>query len=421
MVGFLSVVSKPEHSLRNMSRSQLVKKDSQAYILHVVGQVAMLKVTTKGDDEMTEFATLQDFLTQTDHGPYVSIYLSKLPHQAFAATSIALRHQFDEAQDVMREAFTDTPWPPYAQLLESILDDPARFNGADQGIGVLCDGEHVQLFFLAEPVADAAMVTSQPQILPLLADHQTQHDFDLLVLQRDRIALFHHDGETMLAIDLPEEAPRTLVEALGEEQSGPQLNSIRQGASQVSYHGHGDKSAEQLADTKRYFQQVDAYLTQDRDFPLALWGLPQNIALFRSVSRNPNLSAVELALSPNDFSPAVMARVAATLTGDFDAMMHHELLAQINAARDRKCLRTDLTAVAQAVAVHAVDRLLIQTGVQVMGLLQDGGVTTDSIQARHNNVLNDLAIAVVAQGGQVNLMPTAQLAQPVVAITRYAL
>lgn len=35
----------------------------------------MLEVTPKEDDNMTEFATLQDFLTQTEHGPYVSIYL----------------------------------------------------------------------------------------------------------------------------------------------------------------------------------------------------------------------------------------------------------------------------------------------------------------------------------------------------------
>ncbi|WP_125708734.1 hypothetical protein [Lacticaseibacillus porcinae] len=370
---------------------------------------------------MTEFATLQDFLTHTDHGPYVSIYLSKLPHQAFPAISLALRHQIEHAQSVMAEIFPKVAWQPYADQLETIFDDPARFNGITKGIGVLCDGQQVALFLMAEPVSDTAMVTTQPQILPLIADHQSRYDFDLLVLQRDRIALFHHDGDTLVEVILPDEAPRTLVAALGEEQGGPQLNSIRQGSDAVSYHGHGDKSAEQLADTKRYFQQVDAYLIAHRDFPLALWGLPQNIALFRSLSRNLNLSAVELALSPNELSSTVMARVAVTLTSDFDSEARHELLAQINAARDRKCLRVDLNGIAQAVAVHAVDRLLIQTGARVKGELIHGEFTTASLKAQHNNVLNDLAIAVVAQGGTVSLLPKPQLDEPVVAITRYAL
>ena len=370
---------------------------------------------------MTEFATLQDFLTQTEHGPYVSIYLSKLPHQAFPAISLALRHQIEHAQAVMTEVFPDTDWQPYADQLETIFADPARFNGITKGIGVLCDASQVQLFLMDDPVTDAAMVTSQPQILPLLADHQSRYDFDLLVLQRDRIALYHHDGDTLLEVILPDEAPRTIVEALGEEQGGPQLNSIRQGASQVSYHGHGDKSAEQMTDTKRYFQAVDAYLIQNRDFPLALWGLPQNIALFRSLSRNPHLSQVELALSPNDLSPDVMARVAVTLTSDFDSEARHDLLAQINVARDRKCLRTGLSDITHAVAVHAVDHLLIQTGARMKGQIVDGELTTEGLKAQHNNVLNDLAIAVVAQGGTVSLLPKPQLPEPAVAITRYAL
>lgn len=370
---------------------------------------------------MTEFATLQDFLTKTDHGPYVSIYLSKLPHQAFPAISLALRNQIKHAQGVMAEVFPDTDWQPYADQLETIFAEPARFNGITKGIGVLCDGTQTQLFLMDDSVPDGAMVTSQPQILPLLADHQARHDFDLLVLQRDRIALFHHNGETLLPVELPEDAPRTLVEALGEEQGGPQLNSIRQGSSQVSYHGHGDKSAEQTTDTKRYFQQVDAYLIQNRDFPLALWGLPQNIALFRSLSRNPNLSQVELALSPNELGPDVMARVAVTLTSDFDSATRHDLLAQISTARDRKCLVTDLEAITHAVAVHAVDRLLIQIGARVKGQIVSGELTTESLKAQHNNVLNDLAIEVVAQGGTVSLLPKPQLPESAVAITRYAL
>lgn len=370
---------------------------------------------------MNEFITLQDFLTQADHGPYVSIYLSKLPHQAMPAISLALRHQIEHAQAVMAEVFPDTDWQPYADQLETLFDSPTRFAGATKGIGVLCDGAHVQSFMMDEPVTDAAMVTSAPQILPLLADHQARYDFDLLVLQRDRMALFHHDGETLVEVILPEDAPQTLQRALGEQQSTPQLNSIRQGGSQVSYHGHGDKSADQDMDTQRYFQQVDAYLIAHRSAPLAIFALPQNIALFRSLSRNPHLSSVELALSPTDLSPSVMARVAATLTSDFDSLARHDLMAQINDARSRKCLVATLDQVAQAVGVHAVDHLLIQAGARVKGQLRDDHVVTETLKAKHSNVLNDLAIKVVQQGGAVSLLPKPQLAEPVVAITRYAL
>lgn len=379
----------------------------------------------KGVLPMIDMTTLQEFLAQTPSSPFVSLYLPQTPHQEVAAVQLELRHLIAHAEEVMATTYPEQDWAPYATQLAGVFDTPQRTTGASaQGLAVLCDATRLMTFDLDTPVVQSAMVTALPQILPLLADVQAQHDFDVLVLQRDRIALYRHEHETLLPIALPAEAPQTLKQALGDELRGGSLNSISQGPGNVSYHGHTDKSAEDANDTRRFFQMVDAYVAEHyskaHQRPLALWGLPQTLAVFREVSRNPLLSTVQLELSPSNLNASALARAAAVLTSDFDGQARHLLVAEIDAARGGNLIAESLDAVIAALNAHAVEHLLVRADARLRGRLVDGVLEQASPQAQHNNLLNELAELTVVQGGRVSLLPAAQLSQPVVAITRYA-
>ncbi|WP_461213987.1 baeRF6 domain-containing protein [Lacticaseibacillus sp. GG6-2] len=373
---------------------------------------------------MIDMTTLQDFLAQTPSGPFVSIYLPREPHQDVAAVHLQLRHLIAHAKDVMTETFPEQAWAPYDDQLTQLFDTPQRITGnTTRGLGVVCDSTRLQAFALDTPVVSSAMVTTYPQILPLLADAQKQHDFDVLVLQRDRIALYRNDHDTLAPVALPEDAPQTLVGTLGGELRGGNLNSVSQGPGTVSYHGHTDKSTEEANDTKRFFQAVDEYIgdhySKPSQRPLVLWGLPQTLAVFREVSRNPLLTTIALEVSPANPKATDLARAANTLIGDFDAQARHALLAELDAARSGGRIVETLDGVVDAINTHAVAHLLLQEGARVNGQLQDSSLDQKSPQAQHNNLLNDLAELAVIQGGRVSLLPPTQLSAPVVAILRY--
>lgn len=374
---------------------------------------------------MIDMTELQDFLSTTPAGPYVSLYLPRTAHQDVAAVQLELRHLMTHAQDVMAATWPEQDFAPYAAQLAPLFDSADRITGSHgRGLGVLTDGAHLQTFELDLPVHKTAMVTARPQILPLVAELQLRHDFDLLALQRDQIRLYHHDHDELVPVDLPAEAPQTLKQTLGTELRGGSLNSVSQGAGNVSYHGHNDKSAEEDNDTRRFFQAVDTYVadhySKPNNRPLVLMGLTQTLAVFREISRNPYLSSNQLPLSPSDLTPTDLARAAAALRADFDNEARHELLAELDTARSGNRVVTDLGAVIDAVLAGNVARLLLQAGARINGRLVDGAFDHASEKAAHNNLLSDLAEQVLKHGGTIIVLPEEQLGEEVAAIVRYA-
>lgn len=375
---------------------------------------------------MTDMTVLKNFLSATPEGPYVSIYLPREAHEDVAAVQLRLRHLITHAEEVMGTTWPDQDFSPYAEQFKVLFDTPQRISGAHgHGLGVFSDGNSLLTFEMDHPVKETAMVTVQPQIMPLIADVQGRHDFDLLVLQRDQIALYHHDHDELIQVDLPEGAPRTLKGTLGTELRGGDLNSVSQGRGNVTFHGHNEKSAEEDNDTRRFLQAVDTYVADQHSKPdqrpLALMGLPQTIAVFREISRNPYLTNVELAVSPSNLSPTDLARAADTLRSDFAAIDRHNLLAALDNARSGDRVVSDLGMVIDAVLNGQVEQLLLQIGARINGWIVDGEFDYTSEQAQHNNLLNDLAEHVIERGGTVRLLPEDQLSAPVVAITRYTL
>lgn len=374
---------------------------------------------------MINMDNLQTFLQQRTFDPVVSVYLPQDPHQEVASLALQLRHLVAHAQEVMADTWPKQDFAPYQALFDTAFDTPKRLSDPHiSGFGFLCDGQQLASFELETPVKEAAMVTADPQLLPLLADAQVGQDFDLLVLQQDKIALYRHEHDELKLVALPDDAPQTLTGALGDERRGGALNSVSQGPDAVSYHGHGDKSAEADIDLRRFFTAVDDYVATNYSKadhrPLALMGLSQNIAVFRGLSQNPYLTTVQLAMSPNHLTKTALVRAGRALREDFQAHARFELLEEIAAAQDASRLVSGPDNVAAALNQNAVAHLLLRSPARVNGLLVEGQIVTDTPQAAHNNVLNDLAIQTLIQGGKVSLMQPDELMADAVAIARYA-
>lgn len=368
--------------------------------------------------------SLQEFLSQGADRPYVSLYLPLEADRTVAQTRLTLRHLIAHAKDVMAETLPEQDFAPYEASLKAAAGDQPLISLDGQGAALLSDGQRAIALSLEYSVSPTAMATDRPQLLPLVLDAQRQFDFDLLLLQRDKIALAQNFGDALAMVNLPDEAPTTLLGTLGTERRGGAVNTVAQGQGQVSYHGHADRASEEAIDQRRYYQAVDTYLMENfsnlEQRRLILFGLPENLALFREVSRNAYLSkSMQVEQNPGGLSLDAIDLTLDELRQGYAARQADETLTLLDTARGSGRYVEDLGAVVAAVQQRAVETLVLRQGARIRGKLVDDQLETGSAVAEHNNLLNDLAALTLAQGGQVRILPEELTKQRVMAVRRY--
>ncbi|MFD1440088.1 baeRF6 domain-containing protein [Lacticaseibacillus hegangensis] len=368
--------------------------------------------------------SLQDFLSSSTKGPFVSLYLPLEADRTVEATRLTLRHLAAHAKDVMAQTHPGTDFAPYEATLKAAAGDQPLISIVGQGAALLSNGQQAIAVGLEYAVSPTAMTTDRPQLLPLVLDAQRQFDFDLLLLQRDKVALALNRGDVLTMVDLPDDAPVTLLGTLGTEKRGGSVNTVAQGPGQASYHGHADRASEEEIDRRRYYQAVDTYLLDHYSNPnqrrLILFGLPENIAAFREISRNPHLSgSMQVELNPGNMSLGDIDLALDDLRQDYADRHADETLALLETARGSGKYVEDLGGIIEALQQRSVDTLVLRQGARIRGVLEDGRLETDGPAAEHNNLLNDLAAMTLAQGGKVQVVPDNLLRLRVAAVRRY--
>ncbi|KRO16425.1 baeRF6 domain-containing protein [Lacticaseibacillus saniviri] len=368
---------------------------------------------------------LQQFLqTTAGKGPFATIYMALEPNQSADKSKIMFKNAAKHIEEVMKETWPDVDWEPYAKQMSPWVEDTQAWDGVAQGFGLLTNGQQTYVRHLNHFVNETAMVTATPQILPLILDNQRAFNFDLLALSSDQIALYHNAGTELTPVELPDDAPKTMKGTLGTELRGGSLNSVSQGA-EASYHGHNEKSAEEEIDLRRYFQEVDKYISDNYSKPfkrmLIVVGLPQNQAIFHELSKNVYLSnTYQIEENPGALGEnELKARVE-----DLRQKMRQDKMAhaveRIDRAKSQKRYRIELGQIVTALVNGAVQTLYIRSGARVYAQLDENQkIDTSSEQGKHNNLLNDLAELTLEYGGEVQLLNVDYFEEPVGAVLRY--
>lgn len=110
------------------------------------------------------------------------------------------------------------------------------------------------------PVAELAVVADSFHVKPLIRILQSADRYQVLGLSQQEIRLFEGNRDAMDEIELHQDVPRKLTDALGEELTDSHLTVASSGGiggSQSSmHHGHGGKKAEVDKDTERFFASL---------------------------------------------------------------------------------------------------------------------------------------------------------------------
>jgi hypothetical protein len=292
------------------------------------------------------------------------------------------------------------------------LADPWFWESQLDGLALYLSRDLALHHRLPQRLPEVVVVADSFHVKPMLRFLQANQRYHVLSLSQNAVSFYEGTAFSLAPIDLAG-LPSSLAEALGVERRERFLNVRSAGAGHSPvYHGHGAPDASRKEDLQRFFRLVDRALWEllrDDPAPLVLAGVGYYLPLYAEASRCSNI--VERGVegnfdvaSPEELHARAWPLVKEVLRGREEvALREHEAGVARGHATD------ELGRVARAAVQGRVRRLLLGEGVHAWGRLDPASGAlqlAEEQQGPHDDdVLDDLAEAVLGRGGEVMQLP----------------
>ncbi|GAJ27042.1 hypothetical protein JCM15457_1999 [Liquorilactobacillus sucicola DSM 21376 = JCM 15457] len=362
---------------------------------------------------------LKDILKLKDSpGPFISLFM---PLSSSLHDVSADRTQFNslvtEAKRELTQNYTASDWSLYARELEKFAHDPLG-NGTARGLAIFVGPKGGLHFRVAQPLSSRISIADKPEILPLIAARELTFSYDILLLGKDVFHLVKVVDNKPELVELPDDAPKTLQDALGSElgSRGHWQRSTGGDNGGTQYSGTGSLDTAENADRRNFFMVVDEYVFKnysnlDRQ-PLVLVTDAKNQGNFRKLSQNPYLSKdVQLAQVANlNGSVKELQLLTTSITDKFKKAEMETFEHKYEKAAGSKRTTTDLSVLMEGAIAGQIEILFVRAGASSPGRISDQlQIDTTSVLSHDNNVYNDLALLTISHGGEVHVLPAEQI------------
>jgi hypothetical protein len=345
------------------------------------------------------------------------------------------RHHPDNAQDPIRFAnlvrtlaasLQDEPGERRERLLEPyrrLANDADFWNHTLDGLVVLSAPGESHVLRLQRTVPEFAVVAPSWHVKPLFRIQQTVERFQVLCLTRESVSLCEGNRDALDRLELADEVPATIEQALGDELTEPYQKVSRYGLGPAGgpgrdmRHGQGSKKDELDKDTERFFRVVDAAVlkhhSRPSDLPLILAALPEHQGHFHKLSRNPYLVEAGISTDPGSRDEDQLRRAAWQVMEPHLAGEVRRMVDEFNEQR-AKGLASDVIDDALGAAVDGrIDKMLVDADCHIAGRLdierRQVHRAEDFSDPAVGDVLDDMMELVIAQGGKVKVVPHARM------------
>jgi hypothetical protein len=343
------------------------------------------------------------------------------------------RHRPDNQQDPIRfrnlvkvlEASLRDEQPAHElrallEPFEALARDHQFWNHTLDGLAVLSAPGFLRVFRLQRTVPELAVVAGSFHAKPLRRLLQSADRYQVLDLSRGKIRLFEGNRDTLDQIDPADGVPTTMTEALGDQLTDPHQTVSSYGgvggAKAPMHHGHGGRKDEVDLDAERFFRAVDRAVLEHHSrlsgLPLVLASLPEHHPVFRKVSKNPFLLEVGLAINPEALTVDELRQRVWEIVEPQQRARQAAAVAAFSAAEASGLGSADLTQVAAAAVVGRVATLLVEAERQIAGHIDRATGQIQAADLAHpqvDDLLDDIGELVETQGGEVRVLPAAQM------------
>ncbi|WP_423189653.1 hypothetical protein ACO1PF_01715 [Alkalibacterium sp. f15] len=326
------------------------------------------------------------------------------------ANQIQFQNLLKQAKEKLCERFDEKYCDGLLEKVNGLKNNTHFWRKVTDSIVFYITPDEVYYYLLSVPVRTGVVVSDKAYILPLIANFQYISYYHLLCLNHDKFSLYNGRKNTIQKIDLPEDAPDTLVKALGEELTGGAINvaDYAGGPGTGMFHGHNEKSNEVEIDQINYFRQVDKYVNENfskpSQLPLVLFALPENIADFKKISKNAFLDETRVEASSAKLTDNDIQAKTKEVVDEIINRRYEKVVKQFEETTPEFKLGAQYNDLAMASIQGKIDTLLLEDHYQVNGHIDENGQHHESPE--HNIYINQLVHNVLKTKGNVFVLET---------------
>lgn len=361
-----------------------------------------------------------EILLAAHEPPCLSLYQpTHRHHPENEQDPIRFRNLLRQMEASLQRSYATRETQPLLAPFHALAGDHDFWTHTLDGLAVLGASGVFKFYRLQRTVAELVVVADSFHTKPLMRFLQSADSYQILGLNRAEVRLFEGNRDVLDPIDLDPGVPRTIADALGPEWEGRERATRTHGPAApgaTTRQGMDLKGALKDNETEQFFRAVDRavleHYSRPSGLPLMLAALPEHHHLFRKVSQNPMLVADAIDVHPDALTIDALRERAWSLTLPRYLGRLASLIDAFGAAKSRDLGASDLAQAAQAAVAGRIATLLIEADREIPGSLDaaTGAITlADPATSHVDDLLDDLGERVLKTGGEVVIVPAAQM------------
>jgi len=359
---------------------------------------------------------LSSVLAASAEKPCVSIYLPT--HRSYPDVQqdrIRYKNLVRAAEDALAKTNPGPAARGISEKLHRLLDEDTFWGRNRDGLAVLASPSRFDVFQLPRTVPERAEVAETFHVKPLLRHVQSADRFHVLCVSRDRATLFEGNRYEIAPADVPG-LPLTPAETHATETHQPQQSVTAAGSGKPLIEQGPDARVEAPPDVRRFYRTVDRAVTDlvsnPSGWPVVLVGTDDNLSEFRTLAKNPHLTAAEARGDWTKWTAHEIREQAWKALEPFYLERLRRIREDFGTAATRKLGTADLMEAAQNAVTGRVGTLLVDADKTLPGSIE---FTTGLVRPagekdpQPGDMLDDLAELVLRNGGTVTVVPADQM------------
>lgn len=306
----------------------------------------------------------------------------------------------------------------YLKPFEKLYRDQNFWDQALDGIAVFSSDSLFEKFTLPIHLEELTIVADSFHVKPLFKYFQSVDRYHVLGLTLNEIELYEGNRHSVEKLDLPDDFPKTMVEALGEELTDDHLTVASYGGNTGGdnagmHHGHGSKKDQVEIDAQRFFRVVADSVYENYSkpsgLPLVLAALAEHHSLFQKVNKNPFLLSNGISGNPKSIPKDQLKDRSWKVIEPEYLKKLNQYAETFNQAKANGRGTDDHKEAAEAAMAGKIDILLVEADriikTPITSLVGDKAENESSKSTMVDDLLDDMGELVTKMGGKVVVMP----------------
>lgn len=360
-------------------------------------------------------------LLSMEQKPCISIFMpTHRSHPENQQDHIKFKNLVKELEKSLAEKFSNGEINDLLEPFHALILDKEFWNYNPEGIAVFGANGYFEAFGLHSGVSELAIAADTFHTKPLRKYLQSVDRYHILGINLHEVKLYEGNRYSITEINLEDEMPVTIEEALGDELTEPHLTAASYGGAgkgvSAMFHGHGSKNDEVDKDAERFFRTISSHIhekfSKPSGLPLILATLPEHHNLFFKVSNNSLLLESAISVVPETVSREKLIELAWEVMEPAYLAELDKLSESFSQAKNDKLGSDSINEIAKATFEGRVETLLIEADKLLPGKLdtETGKIKSSEMnQPDTDDLLDDMGEFVIKMGGKVKILPAERM------------